>query len=197
MIHEILRLLSALITVYTVLCFINILLSWFPGAKFTGFGRFLSGICDPYMDLFSRIPFLRIGNIDFSPIISLGLLSLASTILSRIQATGRIFIGGILASILGSLWSITSSLLSILFILVLIRWIFLLFSKGKTSYDSGWYQIDMMINKFSYKVAGTFTKKSVSYQTSLLITWIAFLVIMVAGNVLINILCNLCVMLPF
>ena len=197
MIQTILSILAGVLSLYTLLCFIYILMSWFPGAKFTRFGRLMSNICEPYMNLFRRLSFLRIGNIDFSPIISLGILSLASAILAGIQRTGRIFLGGIIGTILSSLWSIASSILGIFTLLIFIRWIALVISKGRTSYDSGWNQVDIILNKFSYKVAGTFTKKPVNYQTSLLISWISFLIILGVGYFLISILVALCYRMPF
>lgn len=197
MIQTILYFLAAALSLYTLLCFIYILMSWFPGAKFTKFGHFMTSVCEPYMGLFRKMSFLRIGNIDFSPIVSLGILSLASAILGGIQHTGRIFLGGILGTILSSLWGIASSIMGIFTLLIFIRWIFLTINKGRTSYDSGWNQVDMLLNKFTYKVAGTFTKSSMSYQRSLLISWIAFLVILGVGHFLIAILVNLCYRMPF
>ena len=197
MIQTILYFLAAALSLYTLLCFIYILMSWFPGAKFTKFGHIMTAICEPYMGLFRKMSFLRIGNIDFSPIVSLGILSLASAILGGIQHTGRIFLGGILGTILSSLWGIASSIMGIFTLLIFIRWIFLTINKGRTSYDSGWNQVDMLLNKFTYKVAGTFTKSSMSYQRSLLISWIAFLVILGVGHFLIAILVNLCYRMPF
>lgn len=196
-IGRILSILSAFIVVYTILCFIDIIMSWIPGAKFTSVGKLISKFCDPYLNFFSRTGWLRIGNIDFSPIISIGLLSLISSILSGINSTGRIYLGGILATIIGMIWNVCSSLLTVLFLLVLIRWIVLMANHGQTSYDSGWNQVDLLLNKFSYKIAGTFVKKPINYQTTLLITWITFLVIMVLGNILFNVLLvNLCYRIP-
>ena len=197
MIQTVLSILAAMLSVYTLLCFVYILMSWFPGARFTRFGHFMTSICEPYMGLFRKMGFLRIGNIDFSPIVSLGLLSLASAILAGIQHTGRIFLGGILGTILSSLWGIASSIIGIFTLLMFIRWIVLLINKGRTSYESGWNQVDMLLNKISYKVAGTFTKKVMSYQQSLLISWISMLIILIAGHFLIAILVNLCYRMPF
>ena len=197
MIQTALSILAGVLTIYTILCFIYILMSWFPGAKFTKFGHFMTTICEPYMGLFRKMSFLRIGNIDFSPIVSLGILSLASAILAGIQRTGRIFFGGILGTILSSLWSITSSIIGIFTLLIFIRWIVLLINKGRTSYESGWNQVDMILNKMTYKIAGTFSKKSMSYQTSLLMSWIILLVAMGIGHFLILLLVNLCYRMPF
>ena len=197
MIQTALSILAGVLALYTFLCFIYILMSWFPGARFTKFGHFMTAICEAYMGLFRKMSFLRIGNIDFSPIVSLGILSLASAILAGIQRTGRIFFGGILGTILSSLWSITSSIIGIFTLLIFIRWIVLLINKGRTSYESGWNQVDMILNKMTYKIAGTISKKSMSYQTSLLMSWIILLVAMGIGHFLILLLVNLCYRMPF
>ena len=197
MLETILGILSAIINIYTILCVISIILTWFPGAKFTAFGKFLSSICDPYLNLFSKSGKLRIGNIDFSPILAIGILSLLTTILSRITLTGRIFFGGILASIVSLFWNLGSSLLGILTIIILIRWIVLLAKKGYTPYDSGWNNVDAMLQKPVYKISSTFSKNPVSYQTALLISWITLAVTLLLGAILSAILIHLCNMLPF
>ena len=197
MIQTILSILAGALSLYTLLCFIYILMSWFPGAKFTKFGHFMTSICEPYMGLFKKLSFLRIGNFDFSPIVSLGLLSLASAILAGIQRTGTIFFGGILGTIINSLWGIASSIIGIFTLLIFVRWIVLLINKGRTAYESGWNQVDMLLNKMTYKIAGTFSKRSMSYQTSLLLSWIILLVALGVGHFLILILVSLCYKLPF
>lgn len=197
MVSTILGILSAIINIYTILCVISIILTWFPGAKFTAFGKFLSSICDPYLNLFSKSGKLRIGNIDFSPILAIGILSLLTTILSRITLTGRIFFGGILAAIVSLFWNLGSSLIGILTIIILVRWIVLLVKKGYTPYDSGWNNVDAMLQKPVYKISSTFSKNPVSYKTALLISWITLAVILLLGAILSGILIHLCNMLPF
>ena len=197
MVSTILGILSAIINIYTILCVISIILTWFPGAKFTAFGKFLSSICDPYLNLFSKGGKLRIGNIDFSPILAIGILSLLTTILSRITLTGRIFFGGILAAIVSLFWNLGSSLLGILTLIILVRWIVLLVKKGYTPYDSGWNNVDAMLQKPVYKISSTFSKNPVSYKTALLISWITLAVILLLGAILSGILIHLCNMLPF
>ena len=197
MIQTILTIISAIIFIYTLLCLFYILMSWIPGIKFTKVGQIVTKICAPYMNLFSQLSFLRIGNIDFSPIIALGLLSLLSTILGGIISTGYITFSRILISTLRAFWEICSSILIIFLALTLIRWIVLIINKGRTSFDSGWNQVDIILNKFTYKVAGAFYKKNMSYQTSLLITWITFLIIQILGHNLIEKLITLISRIPF
>ena len=197
MVRVILSILSGALSIYTLICFVYIIMSWLPGARFTKFGRVIASICEPYLNFFSKWGWLRIGNIDFSPIISIGLLSVASSILGGIQATGRIWFGYILGTIISMLWSIISTLLTIFIILVLVRWIVLLINHGQTPYNSAWNQIDTMIQNITYKISGTFIKKNHNYQTSLLVSWISLLVISIAARFLINILVNLCLSIPF
>ncbi len=197
MVTTILSILSAAVTIYTMLCFVDIILSWVPGVKFTSFGRFISAICDPFMNLFSNIPFLRFGNVDFSPMISIGLLSIISSVLSGISRTGRIYFGGILASVIYMLWNVISSVGSLLLILIVIRFIVLLVKKGQTSEYSGWAQLDRIIGNLSYKITKTFFKGNVSFQKSLVVSGIVLAVFLFIGRLLINILVNLCYAIPF
>lgn len=196
-ISAILGVLSAAVTIYTILCFINIIISWFPGAKFTSFGRMISSLTDPYMNFFSRTGWLTFGNIDFSPILSIGILSIISSILGGITATGRLYVGGILATVISMLWNVSTSIMSIVFLLVLIRWIVLLIKHGYTPYNSGWNNIDQFLQRLAYKIGGTFVKTGLSYSRALLITWIFFLVVLTVGNILVQNLAMLCYRLPF
>ena len=82
-------------------------------------------------------------------------------------------------------------------LLVLIRWIILAINHGYTPYESPWAQVDQMLTRFSYKIAGTFLKGNMSYQKSLLVTWIVLLVFWIAGTILIGILKMLCARIPF
>lgn len=193
----ILSFLSAAIIIYTIICLISIFMTWIPGAKFTKFGKIISTITDPYLRIFSGRGWLRFGNIDFSPILAIGILSLLSSILGGITSTGRIYFGGILATIISMLWSVCSSILTIFFLLILIRWIVLLVNKGQVSTNSAWYQLDLMLQKFVYKLGNTFFKNNLTYQKALLVSWISILVIMTILRILTAILINLCGKIPF
>lgn len=193
----ILSILSAFIIIYTVLCLIGIFMTWIPGAKFTKFGKIISRITDPYLNIFSKRGWFRVGNIDFSPILAIGILSILSSIIGGIATTGRIHFGGILAMILGMIWSLLSTLLTIFILLILIRWIVLLINKGQVSTNSAWYQVDLMLQKIVYKIGNTFFRKNLTYQKALLVSWISLGVIWFVGRVLFGLLINLCNSIPF
>lgn len=69
--------------IYTVLLVIYALLSWFPGAYDSSFGRFLRKICEPYLSLFDHLN-LSIGPISFNIAFAIIVLQLAVQALTRI-----------------------------------------------------------------------------------------------------------------
>lgn len=72
--YVILDLLLRLISIYSIVLIIYILMSWFPGARDSQFGYFLSKICEPYLEPFRRI-IPPLGMIDISPIVALLVLN--------------------------------------------------------------------------------------------------------------------------
>ena len=187
----ILSIISAIIIIYTVLCLISIFMTWIPGAKFTKFGRIISKITDPYLNLFSKRGWFRIGNIDFSPILAIGILSILSTILGGIAKTGYFSINAVFIVIIEMIWSLVSTLLTIFILLILIRWIVLLVNKGQVSSNSGWYQVDLMLQKIVYKIGNTFIRKNLTYQKALLVSWISLSIIWLLVRFLVVFLMNL------
>ncbi|MBS4189147.1 YggT family protein [Bacillus sp. FJAT-49705] len=71
------QVLSSLISIYSWALIIYILLSWFPNSRESGFGQFLARICEPYLEPFRKI-IPPIGMIDFSPIVAILVLRLAT-----------------------------------------------------------------------------------------------------------------------
>ena len=195
--NAVLSIISGLIIIYTVLCLISIFMTWIPGAKFTKFGKVVSAVTDPYLNLFSKRGWFRVGNIDFSPILAIGILSILSSVIGGIATTGRIHFGSILGMILGMILSLISTLLGIFILLILIRWIVLLVNKGQVSTNSAWYQVDLMLQKFVYKIGNTFFRNNLTYQKALLVSWISLGIIWLIARVLFGILINLCNSIPF
>ena len=79
--------LSTLLTVYIVLIFIRILMSWFTRIPYNRWLsmvlKFVSDVTDPYLNLFRRfIPPIRIGPgaLDLSPIVAVIVLSIVGGI---------------------------------------------------------------------------------------------------------------------
>ena len=67
---------------------IHVVLSWFPNARWSPFGRLIDALCDPMLRPIRRLvgP-VALGNsasLDFSPFIALVLLNLLYQVLSRV-----------------------------------------------------------------------------------------------------------------
>lgn len=70
-------LLIRLLNLYQISILIYILMSWFPGARESTFGRFLASIVEPYLAPFRRI-IPPLGMLDISGIVAIFVLQLAS-----------------------------------------------------------------------------------------------------------------------
>lgn len=176
---------SSLISLYSFVCIIRILMSWIPGVEYSPFGRFFSGLCDPYLNWFKKLSFTRIGMVDFSPILALGLLSVGSMTFSTLASSGRITLGIVFAGILQVIWSFFSFLLNILIIFLIIRLIYDLFNRY--SYSQFWTMLDRFLNPPISKISHFFIKnKTISYRASLILTLVCILVLRVSLQFLIN-----------
>lgn len=192
------QMLASAVNIYAFLCFIRIILTWIPGAAYSGFGRFISAICDPFLNIFRGVRWMQIGNLDFSPAVSIGLLYALSSILSNIAVTGRIYFGGILAIIISMFWSIFASLMGFLLILLIIRFIAMLTQKRSNYYGSFWSQLDYALEPFVYR----FTKflsngKFQSYRNAILITIVMLVLLLTGGQILMNFFIHLVQRIPF
>mgnify|MGYP000931844684 FL=1 len=178
MVHSLLLTLRQIINAYLFLCFIKILLSWVPSAAYSSFGRVLSSICDPYLNWFRRFRFTRIGMVDFSPILSLGILSIAAQLITSILATGTISLWAVVVSIIQLIWSFVSFILNLLIIFLIIRLGYDLF--GSSNSSPFWYNLDRFLSPVIAKVTGFFSWKPLQYRTRLILTIILILLLRIA-----------------
>lgn len=194
---SIFSILGTAISLYTTLCFVRIIITWIPGLAYSKIGQFLSSICDPYLNLFRKVP-LHIGNFDFSPALAIGLLTAISTILQGIASSGRIHIGGIIALIINMVWSVISTVISILLIFLIIRFLVMLFSKKQGYVNSIWAQFDSAFANIVFKISRIFAKnRMISYKSGLLISIIVLITFSILGRIVINIATELCNKIPF
>ncbi|MGM0756713.1 YggT family protein [Bacillus pumilus] len=76
--YYIFNILQTALTIYSFAIIIYIFMSWVPSARETTVGRFLTSICEPYLEPFRKmIP--PIGMIDISPIVALLVIRFASS----------------------------------------------------------------------------------------------------------------------
>lgn len=174
----ILRIISAFLSLYSLLCLLRIIITWIPNYSYSKPADILAQICDPYMNLFRGIKWLRFGSFDFSPALALCILDAGSQLFSSLANGGYINLQMILAMVLGIFFSILSSLIFFLIILFAIRLILIMINKD--SYNTSGFmanQIDSSISPIVYRIARTFAMGSrrITYKAALIISIIALL----------------------
>lgn len=189
--------LSSLVQLYSFVCVIYILLSWVPEMRYSAVGRFLASLCEPFLRLFRRFKFTRIGMVDFSPILALGALSVISMALNRFAYTGRFSFGFILASIIQIIWSFFSFLLTIILIFLLVRIIYDFVSSHRMR-SPFWVMLDNFLNPIISFVSQIFFRSGgASYRTRLITSFVCILIIRAGAGILVSGLAMLASSMPF
>ncbi len=175
------RIAASLISLYSFLCFIRIILTWVPGLSYSSFTRFLSKICDPYLNLFRGIKWLQPGSFDLSPALGLSLLTVASYLLTSFSRTGAFRVGSFLGLIVGIIWSIANSILIFLIVLMVMRIIIILVQKTTFTQNPILLSIDYSIAPMVNSISRIFNGgRTAPYKTQLLITSL----VLIAGSVI-------------
>lgn len=177
------------------MCLIYVLMSWFPGARYSRIGSFLTQACEPFLSFFRRFN-LRIGTLDFSPVIAFGALILVSGIFSDIAAYGAIRIGTLLASLLQICWSLISSIITVFNVIMVIRLVVHL--AGKDFTRQIWRSFDKIIAPVQTRVCSIiFKNRFKTYRVQLAVTLGVCILIQIAGSWLTGFIATLFVKLPF
>ncbi|MDO5773676.1 MAG: YggT family protein [Spirochaetales bacterium] len=189
----ILRIISAFLSLYSLLCLLRIIITWIPNYSYSKPADILAQICDPYMNLFRGIKWLRFGSFDFSPALALCILGAGSQLFSSLANGGYINLQMILAIILGIFFSILSSLIFFLIILFAIRLILIMINRD--SYNTSGFmanQIDSSISPIVYRIARTFAMgRRITYKAALIISIIALLFLQFALRILLTLILSI------
>lgn len=195
---QLFRILSALVSFYAIICFIRVILTWFPGAEYSGFGKFLSSICDPYLNLFRKLTFLRFSAFDFSPAVALCVLFAISTICSGLSTGAGMKFGAFLAMLVSMIWSIIQSILFFVILILVIRLIVYLIKGDSYNYGSIWNSVDRAITPFIYRICNIFTRgRTIPFKSALICGTLILVAASIIGRILIGIICQLLLSIPF
>lgn len=188
---------ATVLTIYSLLCFFRIILTWIPEMSYSKAAQFLAGICDPYMNIFRGIKWLRMGSFDFSPALGLCLLEAFSSLFKMLSNGGMISIGMIIAMGIQIISSIISSLLIFIIIVFAVRLLVILMNRNNYNPSSFMLnQLDSSISPLVYRIAKTFTAgRNLTYKTALIISIVSLvaanIIFTFISNILINIVANL------
>ena len=192
----VMRVLSGAASVYMLLLLLRIMLTWFHVTIGDRPSFLLSRLTDPYLGLFRRIGFLRTERVDFSPLAAFLVLGILVNILNTIAAYGTITVGIVLAIILNSLWSSVSWIVTFFLILEVIRLVLLLADRGGASpYVT---TLDIILRPLLTWLSGLLLRgRPISHRGILICGIAALLLVSVLGRLLIRLLSNLLLTLPF
>ena len=62
-ISSILSILAAAVSIYALLCFVRIILTWMPSLAYSRGARLLASVCDPFIDRFRHKKWLTLGSL--------------------------------------------------------------------------------------------------------------------------------------
>lgn len=197
------RILAAAINIYSFICFVRIILTWFPRAKFSSAGRILAAVTDPYLNLFRRLRFLNFNGIDFSPAAALCVLFGIATVLSSLGSGHELTVGFFLAVFVGIIWALFSSIFKFIIAVLILRLIIYAVMRiisrknGYQPYSPFWDQADRIISPFIYKISGIFVKKFIPFTTALIISIVLSIIAVKLADFGVSLLCSLLSRLPF
>jgi len=188
----IMNLLAGACGLYSLLILIRIILTWFSRVDYGKPVELLSRVTDPYLNWWRRIPGLRLGFLDLSPIAAMAVLSIAQTIFSTLARNGTIRPQLIIALILSALWSAASFLLGFCIIILILR--FIAYMTNRDTLSGFWNIIDTIARPILYRVNRIiFGKRLVNYMTSLLVSLGVLILLWVGGRFIIRLIIGLIV----
>jgi YggT family protein len=162
------RIVGSALSLYSIIIFIRIMLSWWSGVNFGRFYEFLRDITDPYLFWFHRFRFLRLGNIDLSPIAALAVLSIANNIAFVMGGVGRITLGLVFALALQVIWSAVSFVLGFFAVIIGLR--LLAYVVRANIYHPFWQIIASISEPALYRISRVlFRSRPVSFVHSMVI----------------------------
>ena len=189
------RTMAAAISIYSLMCVARIILTWIPGACETGPGRFLCALCDHYLNLF-RTGWLRFGVLDLSPLVAIVVLSMATYVMQNLSMGAKVTFGVILALVIQMVWTVASSVLIFLIIILAVRLI--VFLSGADRASSLWAQVDASLNPFVYSITRFFSGgRPVAYKSALILSIVLVALLRIGGAFIVAGLVKMCAMIPF
>ncbi len=194
MLQPVMRVVSSAISIYMIVLFIRILMTWFQGVRHGRTMEILRRVTDPYLNWFRRFEIFRFGNFDFSPVVAILSLSVLNTIAIQLANAGPITLGFILALVLSAVWSAFSFFVLFFLILTVIRLVGLLLRK-----DAGhfWFVLDQILDGVVNRVSRPFMRgRFLSHRDGLLIFAGVDLAILLIGNPVVDLITGLFLRLP-
>ncbi len=154
--------LARLISLYSFFIWIRIILSWFsPYPRQGSFTWYFAMIVDPYLNLFRSRKFI-VGHFDFSPLLAVGVLSVAQSLLNLFSVFGTMRLSWAVQMMLSAFWTYALQIfLMILIIMLIIRTV------GAFTHSPGLSRMGMVTENIIRKVQELFFPHRIVRETTL------------------------------
>ena len=193
---QLMGILSFLVNIYMIIIFVRIIMTWFTGISTGGLQDILGKITDPYLNWFRRYMPLRVGFLDLSPIVALGILSIVNGIFNTLAHYGRITIGIILAMILQAVWSALSFFIGFLIIVLVLRLIGYLAKQG--AYNPFWRIVDTISRPVLLRINNIFARGRIpNFTASVILSIVSLGIVYIILVMLVSFVSGILVRLPF
>ena len=194
-IYSVMRLLTTLVGIYSLLIVIRIMLTWFSNAPYGRPVQILAAITDPYLDWWRQRLNLRVGALDLSPIAAMAALSIVQTVCSTMADQGRISLGIILAVCIFALWSAAAFILGFCVIILVLR--FIGYMCNSNMYSTFWRIIDSISQPLQYRINRIiFGRRLVRFTIGLIVSIVTLVAVWIGGGLVVRLLTALLVRLP-
>lgn len=193
--RPLIQILAGLLSVYMLILFIRILLSWFQPRSLGRVYDIIYGITEPYLAFFRRLRFLHTGRFDFSPIVAIISLVIVENIFLTLATYGKITAGVIMALLVKAVWSAGAFIIFFYIAIMLVRLFSLLFSKNANA--PGWHSLDAIIQPMVFRFTRIAKPRSpLKYTTILGILAAVFIVVYLILRVLFRLIIGLLAGMP-
>ncbi len=197
MIQTIARYVSSALTIYMMVIFVRIVMTWFSGVSYGRVYAALASVTDPYLNWFREHTPIRFGVMDFSPVVGILTLGVVQNIFTQLAFAGRVTLGYVLAITISAVWSVTSFFLTIFLILAVVRLVGLLAGLDASG-GRLWLVLEQVVNPLLQVVVRPFLRgRFTNYRDSLLIFCGVLLGVLLAGRFVITLVVSLVRQIPF
>jgi YggT family protein len=177
-----LQVISAVIFIYTLLLALRIVLTWFRGTSFGKPWDYLCRITDPYLNIFRRIRFLRMGMFDFTPLAGILVLVILQGIVNQLSYR-TISLSNVLGIILLAVWRSGVWILIFFIVLTAVRALGYFMARDQTS--PLWKTMDIMLTPLTGAVS-RMLRRDIEFIQALLIALAALLIAAIVGSLIVS-----------
>jgi YggT family protein len=183
------------LSIFSLLIVIRIIISWFGGFVSGKPVEILAPITDPYLNWWGRHFPLRIGFVDFSVIVAIVFLSFVQNILFSILYAGKISLGVILAIVISSVWGILSFVIGFCVVVLILRLIAYLINSNM--YGMFWRLVDSISQPLLYRLNRMiFGNRITTYFKSIVIPTTVLIALWILGKLFVPALAVMVAKLP-